>query len=132
MMQSLSFTDKQIALLLNALQFAMVAVKRHPQAEDETERHKELLLGMACVGSASDETMCETHTMLHDAAQNMRDAELYEIDPNAMTVNPVSEREPETSGYEPGTGPFNAMPRNGGFAGLTPSEIERRKNWRKN
>lgn len=86
MSQSLSFTDKQIALLLNALQFCIVAIGRCEQTRNATENAKQLEIGFKCLLTADNETISDTHAMLYRAALAMTDRSLYSVDPTSGKV----------------------------------------------
>jgi len=90
MSQSLSFTDKQLALLLNALQFGIVATGRCEQTKDATEYAKQLEIGFKCLRTVDNETISSTHAMLYAAAMRFTDSSLYSIDPSNGKVKSVS------------------------------------------
>lgn len=79
MKKSLAFTDRQLALLANALQFVALSLGVHPDAQD-ANRIPTMLLGLEALEQTPPEVMSATLAQVLTAAKEITDPELYTMD----------------------------------------------------
>lgn len=72
-----TLTDAQVALLLNAVQFAAVTLGIHPEAQTRDDKIKALKLAFAALDTFTPDVWEPTLDMLHGATQEFTDPKLY-------------------------------------------------------
>lgn len=76
---TLILSDVQAALLLNAVQFAIVTLGRHPAYRGE-KQVEACITGASALDSHDNETFSELHEQLLDMANDYKDPTLSSVD----------------------------------------------------
>lgn len=109
-MKELPLSIRATALLSNAFNFALLSLGLHPKYPlNSSEREKAMMTSIDAMSSFSAEVWGEVFNAMKSAESILQEAP--ELRVTNSKGEEMDEEDTALEGYVPGTGPFNAIPR---------------------